>query len=87
MTELLTQFLAYFMYRTKFLLIKFIKFEQNNKETKHDFVCNTMKAYTNGPILRQYFSIQTMYFQLLMGLRSFQKSFNLEFEFRKICAE
>jgi hypothetical protein len=34
---------------------------------------NTMKAHTKGSILRQYF-FDTNYFQLLMGLRSFQKS-------------
>ena len=34
---------------------------------------NTMKAYPNESILHQYF-FDTNYFQLLMGLRSFQKS-------------
>ena len=34
---------------------------------------NTMKAYANGSILRQYF-FDANYFHLLLGLRSFQKS-------------
>ena len=34
---------------------------------------NTMKAYANGSISRQYF-FDTNYFHLLLGLRSFQKS-------------
>ena len=34
---------------------------------------NTMKAYANGSISRQYF-FDTKYFHLLLGLRSFQKS-------------
>ena len=34
---------------------------------------NTMKAYANGSISRQYF-FDTNYFHLLPGLRSFQKS-------------
>ena len=38
---------------------------------------NTMKAYTNGSIQRQYI-FDANYFKLLMGLRSIQKS-----EFKK----
>ena len=34
---------------------------------------NTMKAYANGSILRQYF-FDKNYFHLLLGLRSFKKS-------------
>ena len=63
----------YYVINGKLKLVFTVCSEGGHGQNDSRWSFNTIKAYTNGSIPRQYF-FDTNYFQLLMGLRSFQKS-------------